>query len=134
MGLVDLHKVKQARRGTTLEMIYPVSGLVIKRGGKPNARNMPGFASLFQKGEEKEDADETEEVEEAEDEEDEQEKAAEREVEQELGWVLRGNNLEMRRGYGQQVYRRRMAREMDSGGERHAAALVGRCWQISGTQ
>jgi hypothetical protein len=49
-------------------MIYPVSGLIIERGGKPKARNMPGFASLFQKGEEEEEeeADETEEVEESE--------------------------------------------------------------------
>ena len=60
---------------------------------------MPEFASLFQKGEEKEDADATEEVEEeeAEDEEEEQEEAAEGEVERELGWALGGNILKLYR-------------------------------------
>ncbi len=67
-------------------MIYPVSGLVIKRGGKPKARNMPGFASVFQEGEKREEAEDAEDVEEAEDEE---EEAAEEENEPELGWALR---------------------------------------------
>ena len=62
---------------------------------------MQGVASLFQKGEEKEDAGEAEEVEDAEaedeNEEDEQEEAAEGEVEQELGWVLGGNTLKIYR-------------------------------------
>ena len=78
-------------RGTTLEMIYPVSGLMIKRGGKPKARNMPGFASVFQEGEKSEEAEDEEDVEEAEAE-DEEEEAAEKENAQDLGWALRGNN------------------------------------------
>ena len=88
--------------------------MVIKRGGKPKARIMPGFASVFQKGEEKEAADETEEVgEEAEAEaegEEDEEKAAKGENKQELGWARGNNKVEIRRGYGQQVYSsRRMA-------------------------
>jgi hypothetical protein len=73
-------------------MIYPVSGLVSKGGGKPKARNMPGFASVFPAGEKREEAEDEEDVEEEEEAEDEEEEAAEEENEQELGWAMRGNN------------------------------------------
>ena len=79
-------------------MIYPVSGQVVRRGEKPKARNMPGFASLFQEGEVKEAADETEELEE-----EAEEAEAEGEEDEAVaakGWALGSKELETGRVYG----------------------------------
>lgn len=58
-------------------MIYPLSGLVSKRGGMPKAQNMPGFASFCQEEEVEEEVEEAEEI--------------EVEDEEELGWALGGS-------------------------------------------